>query len=251
MSSPEQQTKEQLVSKITALKRCLAGYETCIADSTAVLQKTLNEAKNTRPYPECFNTEKVKALIFNREQPEALWTAFNWASTEQGYKYWHSRATGNTALTDTDIIILQSWLVNQLEVANRLQEACEKDTRLKNEEMRQKINSLLYNIKSYEEAAATTQHKLEEAEAALKQLYAPYPEAFKPAVVKEILAAPGHHDNYSLLYRAFSWCSTPQGNEYWQRRCKGKEPISDKDIIQLQTWLIAYLEADKNNQKHS
>lgn len=180
MSVPQQQTKERLANKISRLKWYLADYELSKKKATDLLELLSKGTATQRPYPERFDTEKVKALLANREQPEALWAAFNWASTEQGYRYWHSRATGNTALTDTDIITLQSWLANQLEIGNRLQEVWEKDARLKNEEVGQKIKSLQYKIKSYEEAAATTQHKLEEAEAALKQLNAPYPEALNP-----------------------------------------------------------------------
>lgn len=50
----------------------------------------------------------------------------------------------------------------------------------------------------------------------------------------------------SYLGVAFSWGDTKQGWGYWVDIYNGNQPLREKDIIQLQKWVIIYLE---QNQK--
>ena len=43
-----------------------------------------------------------------------------------------------------------------------------------------------------------------------------------------------------LIDECFTWVSTPQGDDYWCRLSEELRPLTDKDIIQLQKWVILY-----------
>ena len=50
------------------------------------------------------------------------------------------------------------------------------------------------------------------------------------------------------LEYAFLWRDTPQGYKYWYNIANVKEPLTDKDIIQLQRWIITAQENKLNQQ---
>jgi len=67
------------------------------------------------------------------------------------------------------------------------------------------------------------------------------PRGFVFDAVKKVIAG-----DINDLGGAFNWHKTPQGYGYWYNIfCKNK-PLTDKAIIQLQKWVIIYLE---QNQK--
>jgi hypothetical protein len=68
------------------------------------------------------------------------------------------------------------------------------------------------------------------------------PNLFKIDDVKKLLdTGAGGYIEY-----AFDWASTSQGYGYWYNIFCADEPLTDKVIIQLQKWVIIYLE---QNQK--
>jgi hypothetical protein len=68
------------------------------------------------------------------------------------------------------------------------------------------------------------------------------PRNFAIDVVKKIL----DDGDTDYLEYAFKWSDTPQGFMYWYNISCANEPLTDKAIIQLQKWMIMYLE---QNQK--
>ena len=44
------------------------------------------------------------------------------------------------------------------------------------------------------------------------------------------------------LCNAFDWSKTPQGHRYWRDRYDGIVKLGDKDIIQIQKWIIIFLQ---------
>ena len=79
--------------------------------------------------------------------------------------------------------------------------------------------------------------KEEEAEANNK-----LPKNFAIDVVKKIL----DDGDTEYLDDAFDWTDTKQGEDYWSDIYDNLQPLRKKDIIQLQKWVIIYLE---QNQK--
>jgi hypothetical protein len=67
------------------------------------------------------------------------------------------------------------------------------------------------------------------------------PDYFDVCLVKKVIAG----DN-SSLHGAFDWDVTPQGYDYWGRIYYKYQPLTDKDIIQLQKWVIICLELIKS-----
>jgi hypothetical protein len=53
-------------------------------------------------------------------------------------------------------------------------------------------------------------------------------------------------DNPNYLDLAFLWDDTPQGAKYWAERCNDRVPMSDKDILQIQKWIINYYRHHQN-----
>jgi len=49
-------------------------------------------------------------------------------------------------------------------------------------------------------------------------------------------------DDKTWLAASFDWNDTPQGNQYWGDRCYGITELSNKDIIQIQKWVILALQ---------
>ena len=98
-------------------------------------------------------------------------------------------------------------------------------------------------MKKYEQLESQIQELQAEVER-LKQEEASnkLPSAFKIADVKELIDDGG----LEYLEYAFNWSDTPQGYTYWYNICTANKPLTDKDIIQLQKWMIMYLE---QNQK--
>ena len=68
------------------------------------------------------------------------------------------------------------------------------------------------------------------------------PQNFKIEDVKKVIDT----GDVDYLDDAFSWSDTKQGYTYWENIFDDVEPLRKKDIIQLQKWVIIYLE---QNQK--
>ena len=68
------------------------------------------------------------------------------------------------------------------------------------------------------------------------------PNSFEIDVVKKVIDT----GDVDYLDDAFDWVDTKQGYEYWGDIFDDVEPLRKKDIIQLQKWVIIYLE---QNQK--
>jgi hypothetical protein len=68
------------------------------------------------------------------------------------------------------------------------------------------------------------------------------PRGFKIDIVKKIIDT-GH---INILGCAFDWEYTPQGYRYWYNIYCANEPLTDKAMIQLQKWVITYLELIKS-----
>jgi hypothetical protein len=65
--------------------------------------------------------------------------------------------------------------------------------------------------------------------------------SFNIDYVKKVIAG-----DTEYLEDAFDFSGTPQGYDYWGDIYNDVEPLRKKDIIQLQKWVIIYLE---QNQK--
>jgi hypothetical protein len=98
-------------------------------------------------------------------------------------------------------------------------------------------------MKKYQEL----ENKIQELQAEVKRLKQEeasnkLPRNFKIYDVKKVI------DDGELEYLeyAFEWADTSQGYGYWYRIFCTDEPLTDKVIIQLQKWMIMYLE---QNQK--
>lgn len=68
------------------------------------------------------------------------------------------------------------------------------------------------------------------------------PSDFGIAIVKKVI----DDGDIDIIEYAFNWSDTPQGFGYWHDIACAKKTLTDKDIIQLQKWVIIYLE---QNQK--
>jgi len=67
------------------------------------------------------------------------------------------------------------------------------------------------------------------------------PRDFNIAIVKKVIDG-----DTDTIRDAFNWSYTSQGFGYWYNISCANKPLTDKDIIQLQKWMIMYLE---QNQK--
>ena len=101
----------------------------------------------------------------------------------------------------------------------------------------EKYQQLKSQIEELQKEVQRLKEEEEEAEANNK-----LPKNFAIDVVKKILGDGG--TNY--LDCAFDWTDTKQGEDYWYEICGNLQPLRKKDIIQLQKWVIIYLE---QNQK--
>lgn len=100
---------------------------------------------------------------------------------------------------------------------------------------------------SYSEKYQQLENQIEELQKEVKRLKEEevnnkLPTNFAIDVVKKIL------DDGAVDYLddAFSWDDTKHGYYYWENIHNDVEPLRKKDIIQLQKWVIIYLE---QNQK--
>ena len=98
-------------------------------------------------------------------------------------------------------------------------------------------------MKKYEQLESQIQELQKEVER-LKQEETEnkLPDAFNIAKAKKVI----DDGDTNFLDDAFLWRDTPQGYKYWYNIANVKEPLTDKVIIQLQKWVIIYLE---QNQK--
>jgi hypothetical protein len=98
-------------------------------------------------------------------------------------------------------------------------------------------------MKKYEQLESQIQELQAEVER-LKQEEASnkLPRVFKIDDVKKLIDT----GELEYLEYAFDWSDTPQGYGYWYSIANAKKTLTDKDIIQLQKWVIMYLE---QNQK--
>jgi hypothetical protein len=63
------------------------------------------------------------------------------------------------------------------------------------------------------------------------------PDGFK---IKQTLTLLQDTSKLDLLLQSFTWNDTPQGHLYWSAIFNHIRKLSDKDIIQLQKWVILY-----------
>jgi hypothetical protein len=100
---------------------------------------------------------------------------------------------------------------------------------------------------SYSEKYQQLENQIQELQAEVERLKQEetnnkLPSNFAIDVVKKIL----DDGDTNYLDDAFDWADTKQGHTYWDFIYHGIEPLRKKDIIQLQKWVIMYLE---QNQK--
>ena len=100
---------------------------------------------------------------------------------------------------------------------------------------------------SYSEKYQQLENQIQELQKEVKRLKEEeagnkLPQEFVIENVKKIIDT-GDAD---YLDDAFNWSDTKQGHEYWGDIFDDVEPLRKKDIIQLQKWVIMYLE---QNQK--
>jgi len=98
-------------------------------------------------------------------------------------------------------------------------------------------------MKKYEQL----ENKIQELQAEVKRLKQEeasnkLPRNFKIYDVKKLLDT----GDINIIEYAFDWSDTSQGYGYWYSTFCADEPLTDKVIIQLQKWVIIYLE---QNQK--
>lgn len=79
------------------------------------LQEEVDRLKKEErnPLPGGFNRQKVLDILNGKEPIISLYSAFEFNTTEQGYKYWSNIAEGRWQnwLDDQDIIRLQEWVI--------------------------------------------------------------------------------------------------------------------------------------------
>ena len=100
---------------------------------------------------------------------------------------------------------------------------------------------------SYSEKYQQLENQIQELQKEVKRLKEEeagnkLPQNFKIDVAKKIL----DDGDVDYLDEAFDWNDTKQGYEYWYDINIDIQPLRKKDIIQLQKWVIIYLE---QNQK--
>lgn len=91
-------------------------------------------------------------------------------------------------------------------------------------------------MKKYQELERRIAELQQEVEKLKVQEGEELPVNFKREVVLDILYDP--MQNYGCLDTAFDWQTTPQGGHYWCGMWNRSRFFSDKDIIQLQKWVI-------------
>ena len=100
---------------------------------------------------------------------------------------------------------------------------------------------------SYSEKYQQLENQIEELQKEVKRLKEEeagnkLPQNFKIEDVKKVIDT----GDVDYLDDAFSWADTKQGYTYWYDINSDIQPLRKKDIIQLQKWVIMYLE---QNQK--
>lgn len=79
------------------------------------LQEEIDRLKKEeqKPLPEGFNRQKVLNILNGKEPIKSLYSAFEFNTTEQGYKYWSNIAECRYQdwLEYHDIIQLQEWVI--------------------------------------------------------------------------------------------------------------------------------------------
>ena len=96
---------------------------------------------------------------------------------------------------------------------------------------------------SYSEKYQQLENQIQELQKEVKRLKEEevnnkLPNIFEIALVKKILDT----GDTGYLDDAFDWEDTKQGYTYWGEIFDDVEPLRKKDIIQLQKWVIMYLE---------
>ena len=100
---------------------------------------------------------------------------------------------------------------------------------------------------SYSEKYQQLENQIQELQKEVKRLKEEevnnkLPKNFAIDVVKKVIDT----GDIDYLDDAFDWVDTKQGYDYWADIYNDLEPLRKKDIIQLQKWVIMYLE---QNQK--
>jgi len=99
---------------------------------------------------------------------------------------------------------------------------------------------------SYSEKYQQLENQIQELQKEVKRLKEEeagnkLPQNFKIEDVKKVIDT----GDVDYLDDAFSWDDTKQGYTYWGDIFDDVEPLRKKDIIQLQKWVIMYLEQDQ------
>jgi hypothetical protein len=99
---------------------------------------------------------------------------------------------------------------------------------------------------SYSEKYQQLESQIEELQKEVKRLKEEeagnkLPQNFKIEDVKKVIDT----GDVDYLDDAFSWDDTKQGYTYWYNVNYEIQPLRKKDIIQLQKWVIMYLEQDQ------
>ncbi len=100
---------------------------------------------------------------------------------------------------------------------------------------------------SYSEKYQQLENQIEKLQAEVERLKKEetnnkLPRNFAIDVVKKIL----DDGDTNYLDDAFDWADTKQGYTYWNEIYSDLGGLRKKDIIQLQKWVIIYLEQDQN-----
>ena len=100
---------------------------------------------------------------------------------------------------------------------------------------------------SYSEKYQQLENQIQELQKEVKRLKEEevnnkLPQEFVIENVKKVI----NTGDTDYLDEAFNWSDTKQGYNYWGDIFDDVEPLRKKDIIQLQKWVIMYLE---QNQK--
>lgn len=85
--------------------------ENKIKELQVEVERLKNEEKN--PLPAGFDRQKVLNILNGKESMPSLYSAFEFNTTKQGYKYWANLAECRYQdyLGDQDIIQLQEWVI--------------------------------------------------------------------------------------------------------------------------------------------
>jgi hypothetical protein len=65
---------------------------------------------SVEPHPENVDPESCRRFLKTRNPDDLMW-AFRWDSTPQGGIYWSQIHTGTRLLSNSDILLLEGWIL--------------------------------------------------------------------------------------------------------------------------------------------